>query len=139
MDMPWGTRPIRLQLTGRNCVCRHPSGLRRRFTERLPELVAAYARTTHRRVTARQAIGVARGGQVGACLTHRVGVPVGRDTLVRLVRCLPLPAISPLRTVGVDALAHRQRQRDGTIRVDLAQRRPVALLHDREVDTLAHW
>jgi transposase len=52
---------------------------------------------------------------------------------------MPLPVISPLRTIGVDDWAHWKRQRDGTILVDLAQRRPVALLHDREADTLPHW
>ena len=41
--------------------------------------------------------------------------------------------------MGVDDWAHRQRQRDGTIVVDLEGRRPVALLHDREADTLATW
>jgi transposase len=33
----------------------------------------------------------------------------------------------------------RKRQRDGTIVVDLARHQPVALLHDREADTLATW
>jgi hypothetical protein len=112
--------------------------MRRIFMERLPELVAAYARKTHRLVTALQAIGLALGGQVGARLTHRLGLPVSRDTLLRLVRRLPLPVISPLRTIGVDDWAHRKRRRYGTILVDLGQRRPVALLHDREADTLAH-
>ena len=32
-----------------------------------------------------------------------------------------------------------KRQRDGTIVVDLARHQPVALLHDREADTLATW
>jgi transposase len=39
--------------------------------------------------------------------------------------------------MGVDDWAHRKRQRYGTIVVDLAQRRPVVLLHDRAADTLA--
>jgi transposase len=102
MDLPWGRRPIRLQLTVRKSVCRNLSCMRRIFMERLPELVAAYARKTHRLVTALQAIGLALGGQVGARLTHRLGLPVSRDTLLRLVRRLPLPVISPLRTIGVD-------------------------------------
>jgi len=86
-----------------------------------------------------QAIGVALGGQAGARLTHRIGCPASRDTLLRLVRRLPLPAVPPLSTIGVDDWAHRKRQRYGTIVVDLEQRRPVVLLHDREADTLAPW
>jgi transposase len=105
----------------------------------LPELVAPYARKTHRLVTALQAIGVALGGQVGARLSARLGFPASRDTLLRLVRRLPLPGSPTLRAIGVDDWAHRKRQRYGTIVVDLERRRPVALLHDREADTLATW
>ena len=95
-DLPWGTRPVRIQLTVRKFVCRNPSCTRRIFTERVPELVAAYARKTHRLIAALQAIGVALGGQAGARLAHRLGLPASRDTLLRLVRRLPLPVIPPL-------------------------------------------
>jgi transposase len=138
-DLPWGTRPVRLQLTVRKFVCRHPSCRRRIFTARVPELVAAYARKTPRLVAALQAIGVALGGQAGARLTHRMGLPASRDTLLRLVRRLPLPVVPPLRAIGVDDWAHRKRQRSGTIVVDLERRQPVVLLPDREADTLARW
>src|SRR5437899_12703479 len=43
-DLPWGTRPVRLQLTVRQFVCRHSTCRRRLFTERVPALVAAYTR-----------------------------------------------------------------------------------------------
>ena len=112
---------------------------RRIFTERVPELVAAYARKTYRLIAALQAIGVALGGQAGARLAHRLGLPVSRDTLLRLVRRLPLPVIPPPRAIGVDDWAYRKRQRYGTIVVDFERRQPVALLHDREAETLADW
>jgi transposase len=138
-DLPWGTRPVRLQLTVRTFVCRYSTCQRRIFTERVPELVAPYARKTHRLIAVLQAIGIALGGQTGARLTQRLRCLVSRDTLLRLVRRLPLPDIPPLRVIGVDDWAHRKRQRYGTIVVDLERRRPVALLHDREADTLATW
>jgi transposase len=70
-DLPWGTRPVRLQLTVRKFVCRNPRCRRRIFTERVPALAAAYARRTQRLATVLQAIGVALGGQAGARLTRR--------------------------------------------------------------------
>jgi transposase len=45
-DLPWGTCMVRLQLRVRKFVCRNPHCQRRIFTERLPELVPAYARKT---------------------------------------------------------------------------------------------
>jgi transposase len=138
-DLPWSTRPVRIQLTVRKWLCRNPTCTRRIFTERVPELVAAYAHKTQRLITALQAIGVALGGQAGARLAHGLGLPASRDTLLRLVRRLPLPNIPPLSAIGVDDWAHRKRQRYGTIVVDLERRRPVALLNDREAETLADW
>jgi transposase len=70
-DLPWGTRPVHIQLTVRKCVCRNLHCTRRIFTERVPALVAAYARKTHRLIAALQAIGVALGGQAGARLSQR--------------------------------------------------------------------
>lgn len=138
-DLPWGTRPVHIQLTVRKFVCRNLHCTRRIFTERVPELVTAYARKTHRLIAALQALGVALGGQAGARLAHRLGLPVCRDTLLRLVRRLPLPVIPLLQAIGVDDWAHRKRQRYGTIVVDLERQRPVALLNDREAETLADW
>ena len=67
-DLPWGTRPVRLHLTVRKFICRNAACVRRIFTERLPALVAVYARKTRRLVAALQAIGLALGGQAGARL-----------------------------------------------------------------------
>jgi transposase len=139
MDLPWGPLTVRIRLLVRTFVCRMPTCTRRIFTERVPELVAPYARKTQRLIAALQAIGVALGGQAGARLAHRLGLPASRDTLLRLVRRLPLPAVRLLSAIGVDDWAHRKRQRDGTIVVDLERRQPVALLHDREANTLATW
>jgi transposase len=53
-DLPWGTRAVRFQLTVWKFVCRHPRCERRLFTERLPDLVATYARKTQRLITVLQ-------------------------------------------------------------------------------------
>ena len=58
-DLPWGTCTVRLQLTVRKFVCRNATCLRRIFPERLPDLVATYARKTHRLITVLRAIGMA--------------------------------------------------------------------------------
>ncbi|MDQ3831770.1 MAG: transposase family protein, partial [Candidatus Tectomicrobia bacterium] len=50
-DLPWGRRAVRIQLTVRRFRCRNRACGRRIFTERVPDLVAAYGRHTHRLAT----------------------------------------------------------------------------------------
>ena len=47
-DLPWSGQAVRLHLRVRKFYCRQPACTRRVFTERLPYLVAPYARRTAR-------------------------------------------------------------------------------------------
>ena len=47
-DLPWGALRVRLELTVRKIFCDDPACARRIFTERLPDVVAPYARRTTR-------------------------------------------------------------------------------------------
>ena len=104
-DLPWGTLSVRIQLTVRTFVCRHATCVRRIFTERLPELVAVYARNTCRLVAALQSIGIALGGNAGARLAAGLRLPTSAATLLRLVRAAPISPMPALQEVGVDEWA----------------------------------
>jgi transposase len=84
-------------------------------------------------------MGVFLGGEAGARMLGQIGMPTSGDTVLRLVRCLPLPRRPAPRVLGVDDWARRKGQTYGTIIVDLERHRVVDLLPNRSAATLADW
>ena len=90
-DLPLLGRSVQIALRVRRFRCHNAACGRRTFAERLPGLIAAYARRTRRLATAQGAVAVALGGESGARLLPRLAMTTSADTLLRLVRALPLP------------------------------------------------
>ena len=122
-DLPSFGKEVRLDLLVRRFYCRNPVCPRRTFAEPLPNLLAPRARRTRRLATAQGTVGVTCGGEAGARLLHRLGMPASADTVLRLVRAIPLPECATPRVLGVDDWALKKGQTYGTILVDLEVRR----------------
>lgn len=76
--------------TVRKLFCGNAKCKRSIFTERLPGVVAPWARKTARLSNRLTAVGLALGGAAGARLGRSMGLAASRNTLLRLVRRAPI-------------------------------------------------
>jgi transposase len=138
-DLPCFGEPVRLKLTVSRFRCRNPECRRQTFVERLPNLVAFYARCTRRLVTVLQLTTIESGAETGARIVKAFGINVGGDTLLRLLRRIVLPQVWNVQKIGIDDWAFKKGLRYGTLLIDLERRHPIDVLPDRQGETVKNW
>ena len=121
--------------------CRTPECSYRIFTERLPSIVARYARHTNRLTETGIAVGRVLGGRPSQQLLSRLGMPVSRHTVLRRVKDAVRKSARrrDIRIVGVDDWAWKKGQSFGTILVDLENHQVIDLLPVRSAEALSAW
>ena len=138
-DLPALGRIVSVRLCVRRFYCRDTACARQTFAERLPDLIMPFARRTRRLAEAQGQVGGALRGEASARLLSRLFMPTSADTVLRLLKGMPLPDQAVARVVGVDDWAKRKGRSYGTIVVDLERHRVVDLLPDRTAATVAGW
>ena len=130
---------VRLQL-GR-WRCRSRGCEREIFTERISGVAVPHARQVCRLGEIRILVARALGGRPGQRLMNRLGMPTGRQTLLRHLTTAARGSGSDkaIRVLGVDDWAWTKGQSFGTILVDLERGVVADLLPTRSAESLTVW
>lgn len=139
LDLPWRGHPTRLMVRVCRFRCLNVRCKRRTFAEDCGPNLPRYARLTLQASDYLLRVALTAGGEAGARLANKGGLPTSPDTLLRLVRRLPVPLAATTCILGIDDLALRRRQVYATIFIDLETHRPIDIVEGREANTLALW
>lgn len=137
-DLPWAGLEVKVILKVHKFFCQNDNCGRKIFSQRFDGL-SPYSRRTERQTFQLLAVGIAAGGNRGAKLSLKLGMPISTSTILRLLNAQTVPNHETPRVLGVDDWAIRKGQNYGTILVDLEKQKPIDLLVGRDTEVLQKW
>lgn len=137
--LPWRGTPVKIRFLARRFFCDNPVCDRLIFSEQLEELVVRRGQSTPRFNRKLLDIGLEAGGEPGARLSIKLGIPTSGPTILRRLRGTSLPAEEKPSVIGVDDFALKRGQVYGTLFVDHHSHRVIDIIPDRSSESTAAW
>jgi transposase len=138
-DAPVAGRLVRILLRVRRFFCDNPECRKKTFVEQVDGLTRRWSRMSEWLRRMLTTIGLALAGRAGSRLATRLGMPTGRDRLLRLVRALPDPPVGDITVLGVDDFAIKRGHNYGTVLIDCETRKVVDVLVGRDAEPVIAW
>ena len=85
LDLPWRGKTVRMRIRSRRWFCDVSTCPRRIFAERFDGALARYARRTNGTTDLLTTFALQAGGEGGARLARKVGMPISPDMLLRTI------------------------------------------------------
>jgi transposase len=138
-DAPVAGRLVRILLSVRRFFCDNPECRSKTFAEQVDGLTRRWSRMSEGLRRMLTTIGLALAGRAGARLATTLGMPTGRDRLLRLIRALPDPPVGDIAVLGIDDFAIKRGHHYGTVLIDCESRKVVDVLVGRDAEPVAAW
>ena len=140
-DLPILGKNVQLHITVREYKCLNDQCNVATITESYNGFLNPYGRMTERCADFICTLALETSCEGSARICKAMNIKVSGDTIIRLLtRRFELQEEPTCGTViGIDDFAFKKRQRYGTIIVDEATHKPIALLNGRDGETLKEW
>lgn len=140
-DLPILGRTTRLEIIAHEYVCENEECPQITFVEDFDGFLSYYGRMTERCADFICTLAMETSCEGCSRICHSMNLKISGDSVIRLLtKRYRLQPISKCGSViGVDDFAFKKRHTYGTIIVDQATHRPVAILDGRDGTTLKEW
>ena len=140
-DLPILGKTARLHITAHEYVCNNESCSKTTFVEDFDGFLSYYGRMTERCADFICMLAMETSCEGCARICRAMNLQISGDSVIRLLakRYRLQPVSECGSAIGVDDFAFKKRHTYGTIIVDQATHRPVAILDGRDGMTLKEW